>query len=795
MEEGGRKIVFLCSLLLFFHQMNCLLHIEELNEMKYGIEIQNTPVERTEALLPDVLYVASKYGQEYQCVLPKVSGQGEGEEEEEEENQQNLNISYLLAPMGKAPCLTKEKDWWTYEFCYGKNIRQYHMEEGEIKGDIYYIGFYESDKNWTNTSNEAAGSHRLQRYHSQKYVNGTTCDLTGHYRQAEVRFLCEEGMGDYINRVDEPSSCNYIITIHTTKICHHPYLRPLQSHKPQPIMCNPVLPHEQFVEYLRIQEESELRQKAKIAELKRKLQEKKATLEKEKEREEQKLKENLAKIGIDRRKEMEMENTDDSAMNNLDAELEISRTPGTGTNEISDSMVSIETDETEDAVVMETRSMDDVQKGEGLGRGSVKVAMPTREDLDEDDDDDDEDDDMEVEVEKEDEEEEDEKEDNDMVETMELRELNKALRKLQKTLLEAMEKGVKEAEDDGAEIDIEDVDQKIESLNFDNSVDTGDLRKVVRQAVQERLQKQTGEQEASQDAMGQETEDDDSLRYTSQQEEMTGSTEDDDEDEEEEEEEEEEDAEFVKEFEEELGGLKHKSRLSKMTNKVREEMTKQFDDIIDEAEEELHAEEGTDPGVDRSDAARKLANTLNKLLEKMEKKSATETKGEGGKVDTLEEEEEEEEEPPFTTPPSKQDLRSKDQVKVRVTKIQLGDKDRAQENKGHDGISAQDRRKMEETVKEELEKAGMKTQGNIEVKIITTGYYGDDDDVHLLGDEETSYFREMIVTMLMGGEEALAEQRRQQQLEENYRFKFTPAPKEVLSEAEHSRTETEDTDK
>ncbi|XP_035657909.1 myb-like protein X isoform X2 [Branchiostoma floridae] len=549
-------------------------------------------------------------------------------------------------------------------------------------------------------------------------------------------------------------------------------------------MCNPVLPHEQFVEYLRIQEESELRQKAKIAELKRKLQEKKATLEKEKEMEEQKLKENLAKIGIDRRKEMEMENTDNSE------ELEISRVPGTGTNEIPDSMVSMETEETEDAVVMETRSMDDMQKGEGLGRGRVKVAKATRED---DEDDDDEDEDTEVEVEKE-EEDEDEKEDNDIIEALELKELNKALKKLQKTLLEAMENRVKEAEDAGADIDIEDVDEKIESLNLAESVDPGDLRTVVKQAVQDRLQKQ----EPSQDAAGQETEEDNTLRYTSQQDgDMTDSTEDEDDiDEDEEDEEEEEDAEFVKEFEEELGSLKHKSRLSKMTEKVRQEMTKQFDDIIDEAEEELGTEEGTDPGVDRSDAARKLANTLNKLLEKMEKKSSPETKGEGGEGDALEEEEEEEdEEPPFSTPPPKQDLRSRDQVKVRVTKIQLGDKERLQENKGHDGISAQDRRKMEETVKEELEKAGMKTQGNIEVKIITTGYYGDDDDVHLLGDEETSYFREMIVTMLMGGEEALAEQRRQQQLEENYRFKFTPAPKEVLSEAESSRTDTEDTDK
>ncbi|KAI8513630.1 Protein OS-9 [Branchiostoma belcheri] len=313
------------------------------------------------------------------------------------------------------------------------------------------------------------------------------------------------------------------------------------------------------------------------------------------------------------------------------------------------------------------------------------------------------------------------------------------------------------------------VDQKIENLNLADSVDTGDLRKVVKEVVQERLQKQ----EPSQDAMGQETQNDNTLRYTSEQEEN-----------------------MADEFEEELESLTHRSRLSKMTEKVRQEMTQQFDDIIDEAEEELYSEEGTDPRVDRSDAARKLANTLNKLLEKMEQKSTTETKGEGGKVDALEEEEEEEdEEPPFTTPPPKQDLRSRDQVKVRVTKIQLGDKERLQENRGNDGISAQDRRKMEETVKEELEKAGMKTQGNIEVKIITTGYYGDDDDVHLLGDEETSYFREMIVTMLMGGEEALAEQRRQQQLEENYRFKFTPASKEVLSETEHSRPETDDTDK
>ena len=30
------------------------------------------------------------------------------------------------------PCLIKTKDWWSYELCYGSEIRQYHMEGNTI---------------------------------------------------------------------------------------------------------------------------------------------------------------------------------------------------------------------------------------------------------------------------------------------------------------------------------------------------------------------------------------------------------------------------------------------------------------------------------------------------------------------------------------------------------------------------------------------------------------------------------------------------------------------------------------
>ena len=34
----------------------------------------------------------------------------------------------VLGPMEGQPCLIKTKDWWSYELCYGSEIRQYHME-------------------------------------------------------------------------------------------------------------------------------------------------------------------------------------------------------------------------------------------------------------------------------------------------------------------------------------------------------------------------------------------------------------------------------------------------------------------------------------------------------------------------------------------------------------------------------------------------------------------------------------------------------------------------------------------
>lgn len=70
------------------------------------------------------------------------------------------------------------------------------------------------------------------------------------------QFLCDEGAGisgDYIDRVDEPLSCSYVLTIRTPRLCPHPLLRPPPSAAPQAILCHPALQPEEYLAYIQKQ--------------------------------------------------------------------------------------------------------------------------------------------------------------------------------------------------------------------------------------------------------------------------------------------------------------------------------------------------------------------------------------------------------------------------------------------------------------------------------------------------------------------------------------------------------------
>lgn len=246
------SLILCCTTKLILASFNT----DELNSINYEVDILNVPVKIGEERDSPVMLMKSKYGQDYECLLPQLELKDEILDFSESTTIESNDIKDLLQPLQNAPCLIKTKDWWTYELCYGHYIKQYHVEDSKIVGQVITLGLYDSDFDWDNETNKDKSSeNRQKRYHSQYYNNGSKCDLTGQPRNAEIRFYCEEDSGDYIHRVDEPGTCSYLITVHTSRICNHPFLKPLPSNKPQVISCSPLLDSEQYQIYIEKVEE------------------------------------------------------------------------------------------------------------------------------------------------------------------------------------------------------------------------------------------------------------------------------------------------------------------------------------------------------------------------------------------------------------------------------------------------------------------------------------------------------------------------------------------------------------
>uniref|UniRef100_A0A8C6UJ92 Endoplasmic reticulum lectin n=1 Tax=Neogobius melanostomus TaxID=47308 RepID=A0A8C6UJ92_9GOBI len=580
--------------------------------MKYGIQILPDPV--ISGQMEEVMMVSNKYKQLYECRLPAQAVRFHQDPASEPETQSYTgpDIPDLLRPMQEGACLVKTKDWWTYEFCNGKHIRQYHLEDTEVKGDILFLGYYESDFDWSNETAKASKQHRLKRYHSQTYVNGSKCDLNGTPREAEVRFVCEEGSGDYISRVDEPQSCRYVLTVHTGRTCQHPLLKPPSSTKPQGIVCQPALSPQQYMDYV----------KAQVSDTKRKVEE---------------ISEELK---------------------SLDEMLGSDTTPeSTETNESHIKQDSTDTSEEEE----DSEFWDGVKK---------KKMAPQPE----------------------------------VIEIIFVHLLKK--------------------------------------FNFKIITDPADLMKFVqhlKESNRKKAQKQLEKQRSSSEKPRAEEEegDDDDER-------------------------------LLEEFAEEMSDL---SVPSDKIEEIKDQVQKQFDNIINEAEQELETE-GLKGEFDRSQATQALETTLDKLLDHLEDKEGQEPGQEpeqqqqspaGGAQRGSD--------PTRGSPSLAPKHPAEDHVKIKITKYKAGSRPDDGEVKVQElGEGDPQWKHIKDVVKEQLEKAGLKAAGKIEVKILTRKNADEAGD-QWLSEEDTKSFRELLINLLTGGtEEVYKEQKRQQELEDNYRF-------------------------
>ncbi|GJJ78887.1 protein OS-9 [Entomortierella parvispora] len=157
-------------------------------------------------------------------------------------------------------------DYWTYEYCHKKSIRQYHAVivnqqiVPEKKELTFVCGKYEqpSTEVHGHPGNEGSLQQREtglsagtvtelkenngRKYLVQRWTDGDECDLTGQKRTIEVQFQCAPHvLGERIQVVTEEKSCTYIMVIYSRSLCAEVSFDSVPAPEANNIDCRPII--------------------------------------------------------------------------------------------------------------------------------------------------------------------------------------------------------------------------------------------------------------------------------------------------------------------------------------------------------------------------------------------------------------------------------------------------------------------------------------------------------------------------------------------------------------------------
>ncbi|KAJ1710210.1 protein OS-9 [Aspergillus flavus] len=218
-------------------------------------------------------------GQRFLCQIPQVetderSPTNETKEASETDEEQELaratdrGLELLSEMEGK--CMYYVSGWWSYSFCYKKQIKQFHalpsgsgipsyppMEDpathsfilgrfprasdDEEDGEAERKKTAETTTTATTTDVAELQTNGGSRYLVQRLEGGTKCDLTGKNRKIEVQFHCHPQSTDRIGWIKELTTCSYLMVIYTPRLCNDVAFLPPQQEEVHSIECREVL--------------------------------------------------------------------------------------------------------------------------------------------------------------------------------------------------------------------------------------------------------------------------------------------------------------------------------------------------------------------------------------------------------------------------------------------------------------------------------------------------------------------------------------------------------------------------
>lgn len=217
--------------------------------------------------------------QEYLCTIPIVdmvprneTSEAEARVAEQKELARANDRGGELLQDLEGQCMYFLSGWWSYSFCYNAGVTQFHQLPPQPGRPAYppqrdpntkeYVLGRAKPKRQNNKGAmgnemdvhkgvEAATSLTTElqvkgdtRYLVQKMEDGDECDLTGKPRRVEIQYHCKPQSGDKIGWIKEVTTCEYLMVVHTPRLCSDVAFMPPKETKANLISCSMVLPDE-----------------------------------------------------------------------------------------------------------------------------------------------------------------------------------------------------------------------------------------------------------------------------------------------------------------------------------------------------------------------------------------------------------------------------------------------------------------------------------------------------------------------------------------------------------------------
>lgn len=212
------------------------------------------------------------------CQIPRVATDdlnttnnqpSEVDEQKELARATDRGLELLREMEGK--CMYYFFGWWSYSFCYQKQIKQFHAKPAgrgiphyppveDTNTDSFILGQFPSGSSAKTTEdqerNQASKGEMAElhtkggsRYLVQHLRGGTKCDLTGRDRRVEVQFHCHPQSTDQIGWIKELTTCSYLMIIYTPRLCDDVAFLPPQQDEVHNIECREVLMPDEVSEW------------------------------------------------------------------------------------------------------------------------------------------------------------------------------------------------------------------------------------------------------------------------------------------------------------------------------------------------------------------------------------------------------------------------------------------------------------------------------------------------------------------------------------------------------------------